>query len=115
MRDEPEATDEPEKADGPEKTDEIMTIDGYEIVDGIETIDGIEIPPYRSYTWDGEEGAVHIVLYPGEEEADEERKAEFRARGVRMLADLNAEREAEHTPPFPGMPNLRLIHGEGPA
>ncbi|MEU3566594.1 hypothetical protein [Kitasatospora sp. NPDC006786] len=72
-------------------------------------------PPYRSYTWDDEHGAVHAILYPGEEEADEERKAGFRAMGARMLADLIAEREAEHTPPFPGVPDLRLIHGEGTA
>ncbi|MBD0674218.1 hypothetical protein [Streptomyces sp. CBMA156] len=79
------------------------------------TTDEPQPPPYRSYTWDGGDGAVHVTLYPGEEEADEERKAGFRAMGARLLADLIAEREAEHTPPFPGVPNLRLIHGEGRA
>ncbi|MEV7184154.1 hypothetical protein [Kitasatospora sp. NPDC093102] len=83
------------------------------MADEPEATDGPEIPPYRSYTWEGEGDAVHVVLYPGEEEADEERKAGFRAMGARQLADLIADREAEHTPPFPGRPHLRLIHGEG--
>ncbi|MFF4378074.1 hypothetical protein [Kitasatospora sp. NPDC001547] len=100
MTDEPEMPNEPEAKDGPEAPD------------GAEP-DWPELPPYRSYSWEDEEGAVHITLYPGEEEADEERKAAFRARGARMLADLITDREAEHTPPYPGLPNLRLIRGGG--
>ncbi|MEU9043623.1 MULTISPECIES: hypothetical protein [unclassified Kitasatospora] len=70
------------------------------------------LPPYRSYSWDGENGAVHLAFYPGEEEADEERKARFREMGARMLAELMAEQEADHTPLRPA---LTLIRGEDPS
>ncbi|MET8543298.1 hypothetical protein ABZW03_22010 [Kitasatospora sp. NPDC004799] len=99
MRDEPNALDGPEAPFRPDEQ---------------EATDWPELPPYRSYTWEGEDGDFHMTLYPGEEEADEERKAEFRAMGARMLADLNADREAERTPPFPGLRRLQLVRDEDP-
>ncbi|WP_316519766.1 hypothetical protein [Kitasatospora brasiliensis] len=81
------------------------------------------LPPYRGYTWGGEQGVVHVVPYPGEEEADEGSKARFRAWGAWMFEDLADEHAAEQdirqagerTPLLPGLPNLRLIQGEGRA
>ncbi|MER7844063.1 hypothetical protein ABTZ03_08935 [Kitasatospora sp. NPDC096077] len=49
---------------------------------------------YHSYSWQDEDGAQHIVLYPGEQEADEEGKARLRAMAARELANARAE-EAE--------------------
>lgn len=69
-------------------------------------------PPYRSYSWEDEEGGRYIALYPGEHEADEERKSELRALGARVaadpVADLVIERDRQGV-----RPALRLIRGEG--
>ncbi|MEV7028484.1 hypothetical protein, partial [Kitasatospora sp. NPDC093558] len=63
-----------------------------------------QYPQYRSYSWEDEQGGFYLVLYPDDEEADEERKAHLRAMGARMAADLVAEQQPE-----PTRPALRLV------
>ena len=53
---------------------------------------------YQGYSWQDEDGAQHIVLYPGSEEADEEGLARLRAMGPRELAELRAARAEEAGP-----------------
>jgi hypothetical protein len=71
---------------------------------------------YRSYAWEDGEGGRYVVLYPGTEEADEDRKARFRAMGAREAELLRAEEAAkaevgvEWGRPRPA---LRLVRGEG--
>ncbi|MQS10784.1 hypothetical protein F7Q99_00420 [Streptomyces kaniharaensis] len=67
---------------------------------------------YRSYAWEDEHGIRYVAAYPGDEEADEEYKAQLRAMGARVAADLVAEQEAEHEPKS-ARPSLRLIRGGG--
>ncbi|MFF2142371.1 hypothetical protein [Kitasatospora sp. NPDC058190] len=77
---------------------------------------------YRSYAWEDGEGGRYMVLYPGTEEADEERKARFRAMGAREAELLRAEEAAEAAKAAKAevgvewgrpRPALRLVRGEG--
>jgi hypothetical protein len=74
---------------------------------------------YRSYAWEDGEGGRYVVLYPGTEEADEDRKARFRATGAREAELLRAEEAAEAAKAEVGVewgrprPALRLVRGEG--
>ncbi|MER7707370.1 hypothetical protein ABTX81_31290 [Kitasatospora sp. NPDC097605] len=72
-------------------------------------------PNYRSHSWEDEAtGARCFAFYPGDEEADDERKARLRAMAHRAFPDLGdlpdepAEQPAENTGP-----TLRLIRGDG--
>ncbi len=72
-------------------------------------------PNYRSYSWEDEAtGAQCFALYPGDEEADDERKARLRAMAHRAFPDLSDlpdepdEQSAESTGP-----TLRLVRGDG--
>ncbi|MFH8381646.1 hypothetical protein ACH4E7_11960 [Kitasatospora sp. NPDC018058] len=66
---------------------------------------------YRSYAWEDGEGGRYVVLYPGIEEAGEERKARFRAMGAREAELLRAEEEAQAERGI-GRPALRLVRDE---
>ncbi|WBP90659.1 hypothetical protein [Kitasatospora cathayae] len=57
---------------------------------------------YQSYSWQDEDGGQYIVLYPGDEETDEEGKARLRAMGARELAALRAEQEERAAGAAPG-------------
>ncbi|MBV6699754.1 hypothetical protein [Kitasatospora aureofaciens] len=71
---------------------------------------------YQSYSWEDDNGIQYVALYPGDKEADEERKAELRTMGARVAADLVAEQEAEREAEQEAeraKPSLRLVRGEG--
>ncbi len=75
-------------------------------------------PNYRSYSWEDEAtGAQCFALYPGDEEADDERKAQLRAMAHRVfpdLADLPDEAdEPDEQPAGSTRPTLRLVRGDG--
>ncbi|MBO1420406.1 hypothetical protein [Streptomyces sp. FH025] len=75
-------------------------------------------PQYRSYSWEDDQGGFYLVLYPGVEEADEVRKARFRAMGAQEAAIMLAEMAAERTslePLRPGRPALRLVRDPDPS
>ncbi|MER5353801.1 hypothetical protein ABT093_26120 [Kitasatospora sp. NPDC002551] len=73
------------------------------------------LPNYLAYSGEDEAtGARFVVLYPGDEEADDDRKAQLRAMVQRMIDDLPDERPQ----PGPGpaetaRPALRLVRGDG--
>ncbi|MGW2248578.1 hypothetical protein ACWCXH_00025 [Kitasatospora sp. NPDC001660] len=60
-------------------------------------------PQYRSYTWEDEQGGCYLALYPGEEDADDEGKAQLRAMGARLAAEQETEA---------ARPGLRLVRDE---
>ncbi|MFF2659496.1 hypothetical protein ACFVUH_19290 [Kitasatospora sp. NPDC058032] len=70
-------------------------------------------PNYRSYHWEDEAtGAQCFVLYPGDEEADDERKTRMRAMARRAFPDLDLDLSDEQ-PPETTRPTLRLIRSDG--
>ncbi|MFE7193973.1 hypothetical protein [Kitasatospora sp. NPDC057541] len=66
-------------------------------------------PQYRTYSGEDEAtGARFVIAYEGDEEADDERKAQLRAMIRRVIADLPDEQPQENT-----RPALRLVRGDG--